>query len=386
VDLTRDEEDALRGRRGEAMETAYRVLVATGEAMGAAALGGVSWAHLSGVNYNTIGDAGARFLADMAAAGARVRTRTTLNPMGYDSRADHGLPDEFVRGQEGIASSYGQMGVDLSFSCIPYEIFRESDLLPRAGGRVAFAESNAAIYANSVGGLRTNKESAFGALAAALSGKSPVAPPEDPGSVPTVRLRVDSASDLDYGLLGYFAGAAGSRTVNIEGAAEAMGHRSCKSLCAGMGTSGTCSRFSLGARAAGERIDFGREERDAALDSLSTAGSGDMIALGSPQLGAGELASLAAMVGGARFQKRCVVFCARASLEAAEASGDAAGLRRAGCELLADCCACLTPLVSADDVDSVTTSSVKAAYYLSRSNGVGVDLRPISEIVRGEAR
>jgi len=386
VELTRDEEDALHGRHGEAMETAYRVLVATGEAMGAAGLEEVSWAHLSGVNYNTIGEAGARFLADMAARGTRVQTRTTLNPMGYDARADHGLPGEFVRGQEGIASSYERMGVDMSFSCIPYEIFREGDVLPRAGRRVAFAESNAAIYANSVGGLRTNKESAFGALAAAIAGKSPVAPPEDPASVPTVRLRVDGPTDLDYGLLGYFAGAAGSQTVNLAGAAGPMDHRGCKSLCAGMGTSGTCSRFALDGQACGERLDFGREERDGALDSLSTAETGDMIALGSPQLGAGELAGLASMIGGASFKKRCVVFCARASLEAAEAAGDAARLRRAGCELLADCCACLTPLISADDVDSVTTSSVKAAYYLSRSNGVGVDLRPISEIVRGEAR
>lgn len=386
MELTRDEEDALHGRHGEAMQVAHRVLVATGEAMGAAALGAVSWAHLSGVNYNTIGDAGARFLADMAASGARVRVRTTLNPMGYDARAGHGLGDGFVRGQEGIASSYEKMGVDMSFSCIPYEVFRESDVLPRAGQRVAFAESNAAIYANSVAGLDTNKESAFGALAAAISGKSPVAPREDESAVPTVRMRVDCPTDLDYGLLGYYAGEAGSRTVNLADAAGSMDHRACKSLCAGMGTSGTCSRFTLGAPARGERLDFGPEERDSALASLSTAESGDMIALGSPQLGAGELASLASMLGGASFQKRCVVFCARASLGAAEASGDAARLRGAGCELLADCCACLTPLISADSVDSVTTSSVKAAYYLSRSNGVGVDLRPISEIVRGEAR
>ncbi len=386
MELSQEEEAALDGKRGESMEMAYRVLVATGEAMNASRLGDVSWVHLSGVNYNTIGDAGERFLADIAAGGAHVATRATLNPMGYDASAPHSLDANFVKKQQSIAASYASMGVNMSFSCIPYEIFAGTDVAPPRGSRVAFAESNAAIHANSVDGLHTNKESAFGALASALTGKTPIAADEDAADVPTVRLDVSDPSDLDYGLLGYFAGGVASRTVNLTGAAAPMDHRKCKSLCAGMGTSGTCSRFTLDAPPAGERVDFGDAERVAIHDELSTAESGDMVALGSPQLGAGELADLAAMLKGRSFQKRCIVFCARASREAAERTGHATELRRAGCELLADCCACLTPLISGDEVDAVTTSSVKGAYYLSRSNRVGVDLRPIAEIVEREAR
>ena len=382
MEITREEEESLAGEHGHAMEIAYRVLVAAGESMDAVRLAPVSWAHVAGVNYNTIGDAGEKFLHDLSSEGARVTIKTTLNPMGYDPRAAHGLDDNFVQKQQRIADSYEKMGVDMSFSCIPYDIFE----MPDQGTRVAFAESNAAIFANSVGGLNTNKESAFSALAAALAGKSPLVEPQSHDTVPTIRLAVSDASELDYALMGYFAGRVAEGTVNIAGAKRGMDHRKCKSMCAGMGTSGTCSRFVLDGECGGERIDFDDAARSTVHDELSTSESGDMITLGSPQLGAGELADLAGMLRSRSFKKRCLVFCARAALESAQRSGDAAEIRRAGCDLLADCCTCLSPLISRDEVDSVTTNSVKAAYYLSKSNGVGVDLRPLADIVEAETR
>ena len=91
--------------------------------------------------------------------------------MGFDidSVERYGLDDDFVAKQMSIRNSYEKMGVTPSFSCIPYEIFD----IPEEGTQVAFAESNAAIHANSYDNLRTNKESAFSALASALTGKSP---------------------------------------------------------------------------------------------------------------------------------------------------------------------------------------------------------------------
>ena len=102
---------------------------------------------------------------------ARVKIKTTLNPMGFDidNVQNYGLDENFISKQLSIRNSYETMGVIPSFSCIPYEIFD----IPENGTQVAFAESNAAIHANSYDNLKTNKESAFSALASALTGKSP---------------------------------------------------------------------------------------------------------------------------------------------------------------------------------------------------------------------
>ena len=83
MELTKDEEKSLNGEHGEALQTAYRILSATGEATDAEKLVPIHWAHVSGVNYNTIGDAGEEFLANLSKK-AKFKVRTTVNPMGYD--------------------------------------------------------------------------------------------------------------------------------------------------------------------------------------------------------------------------------------------------------------------------------------------------------------
>ncbi len=377
MELTREEDAALRGERGDIMEQAYRILVATGEATDAERLAEIKWAHLSGVNYNTIGDAGEQFLSEFS-QNARVKVQTTLNPMGYDidTVSGYGISDAFIEKQESIRQSYARMGVMPTFSCIPYEI-----LDAPAGTRVAFAESNAAVYANSVSGLETNKESAFSALASAVTGKSPYSEPDE-AEPPEIRMAVQEPDELAFGLLGFFAGKNADQSVAVSGV-KSMDRRNCKSLCGGIGTSGTCSRFVLGHGR--EKIDFGEEEMASVRDELSDADSGDIITLGSPQLGFGEMSDLAAMLKGRRFKKRCMVFCPRAVQEQARKAGHVQELERAGCEILSDCCTCLTPLIDKDATDAVTTNSVKGAYYLKNASGVGVNLKPLSDIIRDEA-
>ena len=192
MELTREEESALKGEQGEIMQMAYRILVATGEATDAEKLIPIKWAHLSGVNYNTIGDAGEEFLSSIS-KDARVKGKTTFNPMGFDidNVSKYGLDENFISKQLSIKKSYKTMGVILSFSCIPYEIFD----IPEDGTQVAFAESNAAIHANSYDNLKTNKESSFSALASAITGKSPYSSlrKEDSPNV-TIRMKVDNAN------------------------------------------------------------------------------------------------------------------------------------------------------------------------------------------------
>lgn len=385
MELTKEEEAALDGKYGETQALAYRILVAIGKATGADRLIPVEWAHLSGVNYNTIGDAGEKFLSHLS-EDAKFKIKTTVNPMGFDSDtvSKYNLDDEFVEKQHSIKGSYEKMGAIQSFSCIPYEIFE----MPKKGTQVSFAESNAAIYANSISSLKTNKESAFSALASALTGKSPHSDlREEENRKPdlTIRLKTEPVDELTYGLLGYFAGKqAGRSSVAISGA-KGLDRRSCKSLCAGMGTSGSCGMFTLG-DGEGEKVDFDQKEMSKVRDELNTSESGDMITLGSPQLGMEEVSDLVARLKGRSFRKRCMIFCPRAIQGQIRNLGYDRELTRAGGEILYDCCTCLTPLVDKKDVDSVTTNSVKGAYYLRTTNGVDVNLKSLNRIVEEETR
>ena len=385
MDLTKEEEQALNGEMGETLETAYRILLATGEATNAEKLIPIKWAHLSGVNYNTIGDSGEEFLRNLS-KDARVKVKSTVNPMGFDfdhiSEFSH-IDDEFIEKQKSIRDSYIRMGVEPTFSCTPYDIFD----LPEKNTQVSFAESNAAIFANSLGGMKTNKESAFSALASAITGKSPYSDLRKDGSdiQMTIRMKLENPNELDFGLLGFFAGKVGDTSVNISGVSQ-PNRRSCKSLCGGMGTSGTCAKFQFVDEESdgSEKVDFGKEEMQKIHDELNTSDKGDLITLGSPQLGLEEISDLSNMLKGKSFQKRCMIFCSRAVQNQARNLDYTKEIERAGGEILSDCCTCLTPLIDTNEVDSVITNSVKGAYYLKNSTGVDVNLKPLSKIIQEE--
>jgi predicted aconitase len=384
MELTREEESALKGEQGEIMQMAYRILVATGEATDAEKLVPIEWAHLSGVNYNTIGDAGEELLSSFS-KDAKVKVKTSLNPMGFDidNVSNYNLDENFISKQLSIKKSYETMGVIPSFSCIPYEIFD----IPKRGTQVAFAESNAAIHVNSFDNLKTNKESSFSALASAITGKSPNSSlRKETSSNLTIRMKVENPNELTYGMLGFFAGKVGDESVNISGIGQ-LDRRSCKSLCGGMGTSGTCAKFYFDEdNPESEKVDFDQEEMNKVYDELNTCEKGDLITLGSPQLGLEEISDLAIRLKGRSFKKRCMIFCPRAIKEQATKLGHTNELERAGCEILSDCCTCLTPLIKKEEVDAVTTNSIKGAYYLKNSNGVDVNLKSLSEIIEDETK
>jgi len=384
VRLTRDEEDALDEKYGKATSLAYKILLAIGKATDAEKLIPVDWVHLSGVNYNTIGDAGVKFLREYS-EGTRFGVPTTINPMGYDSQKQNNLSNNFKRSQIEIIKAYEKMGSIPSFSCIPYEIFQ----LPDRGHNVSFAESNAAVIANSVFGLHTNKESSLSALASAVTGKTPyselrIESVRDPKI--KVKLETNLNTELDYGLLGYFSGK------STKESCISFGHNisnidmyKTKSLAAALGTSGGCGMFS-NKEINGESISFGKEEEKSVMDELNTTESGDVIALGSPQLGAFELELLSNMINGKKFSKRCMIFCPRAIYEKACSSGIAQKLENAGGSLICDACTCLSPLLTHEEYDGVITNSVKAAHYLNKSNGVSVCLTDLKSIIRNYTR
>jgi len=384
VDLTREEEDALDGKNGNPISTAYKILLSIGKATNAEKLIPVEWVHLSGVNYNTIGDAGVEFLTKYSEE-AEFVVPTTINPMGYDSHKQNNLSSNFQKQQSKIAKAYEKMGSIPSFSCIPYELFQ----LPKSGHSVSFAESNAAVMANSVFGLRTNKESSLSALASAITGKAPYSDLRmDSTRDPKIRIKIDKElkTELDYGVLGYFSGKSVKEScVSFGPDISNIDMYKTKSLSAALGTSGACGMFSS-RDTHDETISFGKEEEKSVIDELNTTDSGDVIALGSPQLGMYELEQLSKMIAGKKFSKKCMIFCARSVYEKSCKSGMAKILENAGANIICDACTCLSPLLSREEYDGVITNSVKAAHYLNKSNGVSVCLKDLKSIVMEYAK
>ena len=378
--LTRDEEKSLNGENGETMASAYKILLAIGMATGAEKLVPIKWAHISGVNYNTIGDAGVEFLEKFS-RGAKVAVKTTLNPMGFDRNKPASLPEIFTDQQMRIVRSYERMGTTPSFTCIPYEIFD----IPDRGSAVSFAESNAALYSNSVLGLLTNKESSLSALASSVTGKAPYADlriEEFRHPKVTVKPTVKLNTEVDYGLIGYFAGKAVNDTcIAFDDMKEKTGIINMKSLSAAIGTSGICGMFTSEEKT-NEVISYGREESNTIKDEINTAEDGDIIVLGSPQLGINEINFLSKLVESKRFLKRCMIFCPRAVYNQAANTGLIDKIQKSGVEFICDSCTCLTPLITRNDFDSVITNSIKGAYYLNHSNRIGVALKDMNSIVK----
>jgi predicted aconitase len=380
MQLTKEEEKIISGESGEALASAYRILLAIGNATEATKLIPIKWAHLSGVNYNTVGDAGVEFLEKFSTE-VKVKVKTTLNPMGFDRNKPGDMSDYFVKQQMSIIKSYHSMGATPSFTCIPYEIFE----IPVKKSAVSFAESSAAIFSNSILGLLTNKESALSALASSVTGKAPYS------DLRVAELRIPKATikpdfklmtELDYGLLGYFGGKTVKEScVAFDGIEKKPEMIQAKALSASLGTSGSCGMFTIGDPTK-EVISFGKQELNTIKDELNTAEEGDIITLGSPQLGLNELNLLSDLVEGKKFTKRCMIFCPRAIHHQAVQIGITDKIIKAGGEFICDSCTCLTPLVTRDDVDSVITNSIKCAYYMNHSNKIGTTIKDLRTIIK----
>jgi len=168
MELSREEERMLSGEYGEGTAEAMKILVKVGEVLGAKRLVPISHAHASGVSYATIGEPGLHWLNSLASRGAKARVYSTVNPIGFDPFSDIIKVDkEFVEGQMKILDAFKRMDFEISLTCTPYYLRR-----PRPKERLAWGESSAVIYANSVLGAFTNREGGPIAVAAALTGRT----------------------------------------------------------------------------------------------------------------------------------------------------------------------------------------------------------------------
>src|SRR3989304_658681 len=202
--LTPEEEKIFNGERGATYQKAIRILAALGDIYDADRLIPIRSAQIAGVSYKTIGDAGLEWISDLK---GKVAVPSILNPAGMDMECwkEMGISQDFANKQEKIIRAYEALGVRTECTCTPYNIF---DNLAGFGDHVAWSESSAISYANSVIGARTNREGGPSALSAALIGKTAnYGYHLDENREPNILIQVNAKlHESDYGALGYIVG------------------------------------------------------------------------------------------------------------------------------------------------------------------------------------
>ncbi|MEO3993449.1 MAG: aconitase X catalytic domain-containing protein [Desulfurococcaceae archaeon TW002] len=165
--LTREEEAILNGELGYPYALAMKVLTTVGDSLGAEKLIPVVHAHVSGISYFNIGDAGLEFIESLATSNARFQVFTTANPYAVIIDSSYGsLPEDVRSKQLKIINYLRSMGAR-AFTCAPYYVRR-----PSYGEHLAWAESNAVLFTNSLIGAWSNREGGPLALLEGLLGKT----------------------------------------------------------------------------------------------------------------------------------------------------------------------------------------------------------------------
>lgn len=202
--LTKQEEKILNGEEGETLRKSIEILVALGEIYGADKFIPIKSAQISGVSYKTIGDAGLEWISDLKGC---VKVPAVLNPAGMDTECRKSLPidDVFADKQTEILNVFKRLGVRPQCTCTPY-LLKNFDI--KYKDHLAWGESSAISFANSVLGARTNREGGPSAISAALLGKTPdYGLHKEENRTPTILIETNfKMKDSDYGALGFAVG------------------------------------------------------------------------------------------------------------------------------------------------------------------------------------
>lgn len=243
--LTEEEKRDLDGEMGAGYQKAMEILVALGEVYGSEKMIPITSAHVSSISYKLSGAAGSKFLRSLADTGNRFRVFTTLNPLSLDDEhwGEIGFSEKDYKNQMTTAEAYHELGGICVYSCTPYLVGN----LPKFGDHIAWAESSAIIFANSVIGARTNREGGISALAAALVGKTPLYGfhiYENRKATVLIENTADLKTSSDFSAMGYHLGKLIGNEVPL---LTNLGHRpsiqELKAFSAGIDTSGSTGLF-----------------------------------------------------------------------------------------------------------------------------------------------
>jgi predicted aconitase len=205
MQLTDVEKRMADGEQGEPVRMAMEMLTALGEIYGAERLIPIRSAHIAGLSLKSHGLAGTEWAEDLARKGARVCIPTTMNVVGVDRSRDLKLPAGWTKNQLRIETAYECMGCFGTSTCVPYYC----GFVPRFREHIAWAESSAVVFTNSVLGARNNREGGPSAFAAGLTGRTPLHGLHlDENRKGDVLFRVTAplSGIADYGALGSYVG------------------------------------------------------------------------------------------------------------------------------------------------------------------------------------
>jgi len=393
MQLTLEEKEMLVGAQGQATQKAMQILVALGDIYGAKRMVPVSSVQIAGVSYDNLGEAGLQFLSEMAEGGGRTRVLTTLNPAGMDTENWHalGIPPDFAEKQMRVLEAFSRMGVAATCTCTPYLIGN----LPRYAEHLAWSESSAVCYANSVLGARTNREGGPSALAAALTGRTPeygMHLLEKRSPQLTIKVKAHLNGTRDLGALGKVIGnrIEASKAIPYILGIQSATLEELKSFCASLATYGGAALFhAVGITpeapvftAPSEQIIITQKKLDAAIQSLNDPGefNVDFVSLGCPHLSLPEIAHLASLLEDKRVKKEFWITTARPIKNAADQLGYTRIIERAGAKFATDTCCVVAPIKGR--FSALATDSAKACYYAYAKNRFKTKFLPFDEVVR----
>jgi predicted aconitase len=404
--LTSDEQAMLGGEAGPALQVAARLLVWLAEITGADHLVPVAAAHVDGCLYH--GPVSIDFASRLVEGEGRVCVPTTLNVGGVDL-----LHPALFRGDPAVGRAardlmklYVALGCRPTWTCAPYQLEQR----PAFGEHVAWAESNAIVFANSVLGARTERYGDFTDIAAALMGRVPHAGlHRDEGRHATVCFSVRglspalAASDVMFAALGHFVGRHAGAAVPVIDGLERATEDQLKALGAAAASSGAVAMFhcvgltpeapTLTAACGGHQparvIDVGIAELSAAARELNSAGDEPLgaVSVGTPHFSITEFQELRSLLDGRQVSDRVEFFVSTARHVLAEVTsrGWLDGLSRSGVRVVTDTCTYITPILSPRP-GTVMTNSAKWAWYAPNNLGVQAVFGSLRECVESAVR
>jgi predicted aconitase len=389
MNLTKEEQRMLNGEMGYAVRKSMEILVALGEIYGAESLIKVGSVQVAGVSYHNLGDAGLEFLNELAKDG-KVKVLTTLNPAGMDLENWRrlGISEEFAAKQNQVIDAFERMGILISCTCTPYLIGN----LPRFGEHVAWSESSAVTFANSVIGAKTNREGGPSALAAAFVGKTPCYGLHlNENRVPDIHIQVEAELKKlsDWGALGYAIGKKAENKIPfITGIKEAEVDE-LKSFCASVVTYGAKPLFYIkGITPAAEAqqvpkdtVTIEQAELKNAYDNINDQVDDiDFVCVGCPHCSIKEIAEIADLLKGKQVAPTTELWVAtsRSAKQLADKRGYTDVIEAAGGKFACDTCMAVAPLKGR--FKALATTSAKGCFY-SRQNLMKTKMGSMEECV-----
>jgi predicted aconitase len=389
MELTKQEQNMLDGKEGYAVRKSMEILVALGEIFGAKSLIDVGSVQVAGVSYHNLGDAGLEFLNSLATDG-RVKVLTTLNPAGMDLEnwQQLGISPEFAEKQNLVIDAFKRMGILISCTCTPYLIGN----LPLYGEHIAWSESSAVTFANSVLGAKTNREGGPSALAAAFVGKTPCYGLHlDENRVPDVHVQVNTELTKlsDWGALGYAIGKKAENKIPYITGIKTADLDTLKSFCASVVTYGAKPLFYMkgvtpGAEAQKqpkETITIEQADLKNAYDNINDQVDDiDFVCVGCPHCSIKEIQEIADLLNGKKVKEGTELWVAtsRTAKQLADKRGYTATIEAAGGKFACDTCMAVAPLKGR--FKALATTSAKGCFY-SRQNLMKTKMGSMEECV-----